>query len=190
MNPDYPSNILKIPNHIENSPAQYMYRKGIKQYSLCGEFCVAYCMKDEAHTDTIDDFLDYWQSKDLTLYQSLFKNGLGRTTGINDLERMLADYGVLTPCQRFAPVSPVLDFISSKLEDYQAIIGVQIDYNGFCVGKGIPHWIVLERLVVADDRHAIAPCYNPFTNNLEPYSWREIMTSTGAYKQGIWIPRT
>jgi len=189
MNSDYPTNVFSIPNHIEKSPAQYMYRKGVKQYNLCGEFSVAFCMQDKSHTNTIDDFLDYWQSKDLTLYQSLFKNGLSRTTGINDLERMLSDYGIMTPCQRFSPVSPILDFIASKLDDYNAIIGVQIDYNGYCVGKGINHWVVLTKLSVVDNLHAIAKIYNPFTNNYECYSWKEIMTSTGAYKQGIYVPK-
>lgn len=194
MNLNYPSNVLNIPNHIENSrAAQYMYRvyknNKIAEYNLCGEFSVAYCMQDEAHTSTIDDFLDYWQANDLTWYQRWFSNGVSRTTGISDLERMLSDYGMVTPCPRFAPLSPSLDFISAKLADYQAIIGVQIDYTGYLVGKGIAHWVVLDKLTVANDSHAIADIYNPYTNSIEPYSWKEIMTSTGAYKQGIWVKR-
>jgi len=192
MNEYYPDRVLKIPSATpsETDAAQFIIRHKQKQFNLCGEFVVAYCMQDDAHTDDIDDFLDYWQAKDLTLYQSLFKNGLSRTTGISDLNKMLADYDVITPCQPISPLPPVLDFISAKLDSYQAIMGVQIDYSGYLVGKGIPHWIVLESLSVDSNIHAIATIYNPFTNSMERYSWREIMTSTGAYKQGLWVKRS
>lgn len=183
--------ILKIPNATsdEKDAAQYMFRHGRKQYNLCGEFCVAYIAQDVAHTDNIDDFLDYWQSKNLTLYQSLFKNGLARTTGIYDLERLLGEYDYPLPCLRFSnvPVTPIA--IYEMLKNYQAIVGVQIDYTGYLVGRGIPHWIVIESIEISDSNHAIINIYNPFDNLINPYSWRELMTSTGAYKHGIWVKR-
>jgi hypothetical protein len=139
---------------------------------------------------SIDDFLDAWEAKDLTWYQQVFKNGLGKTTGIYDLNKMLSIYwNIETPCQSISPLPPVLGFISEKLKDYRAIFGVQIDYSGYLVGKGIPHWIVLESLDVDDNIHAIATIYNPFTNSMERYSWKELMTSSGAYKQGLWVRR-
>lgn len=186
----YSNQVLKIPNSIPGRPAQYMIRHNQKQYNLCGEFCVAFCMQDEAHSNNIDDFLNYWQATSLKWYQSAFNNGLSRTTGIIDLETMLFDYGVKTPCKRFSDVKlnpPYL--VESMLEDYQAIIGVNIDNYGYLVGSGIRHWVVLDEIQVHDDLHSIAGIYNPFTNLFEPYSWREIMTSTGAYKSGIWVPR-
>jgi hypothetical protein len=188
----YRDNVLKIPNATPETrdAAQYMIRHGRKQYNLCGEFTVAFCMQDEAGTDDIDAFLDYWQAKDLKWYQSVFQNGLGRTTGVYDLDRMLSAYGVQTPSKPFAvcPMNPL--GLSTVLKDFQAIIGVQIDHTGYLVGKGIPHWVVLDRLTMIDSLHAICDVYNPFTNSMEPYSWKELMTSTGSYKSGIWVRRS
>lgn len=182
----YRNNILEIPNAtpVDTDAAQYMYRKGTKQFNLCGEFCVAHVLG----LKNIDTFLDGWEAKDLKWYQQVFKNGLSRTTGVYDLEKMLSAWGILTPCNRFSSIPP-LEYLSAQLVDQQAILGVQIDYTGYLVGKGIPHWIVLDRLTVMDKNHAIADVYNPFTNAIEPYSWKELMTSTGAYKNGIWIRR-
>ena len=187
----YPDNILQIPNATPetNDAAQYMFRHGRKQYNLCGEFCVAYVAHDIAHTDNIEDFLDYWQAKQLKWYQSVFQNGLSRTTGIYDLDIMLKEYGYETPSQKFAAVPMNVDAIQEKLTQYQAIVGVKIDWTGYLVGSGISHWIVLENIHVVDKHRAIVDIYNPYTNRLEPYSWRELMTSTGAYKGGIWIRR-
>lgn len=188
---NYPRNVLEIPSATPETTdaAQYMYRNGRKQWNLCGEFCVAYVTQDEAHTSNIDSFLDYWQANALKWYQSAFYGGLGRTTGIYDLEKMLEAYGYITPCKRFnlIPSSPLM--IKDVLVGYQAIIGVHIDYTGYLVGSGIPHWVVLENLTLVDNNHSIVDIYNPYTNNIEPYSWREFMNSTGAYKNGIWVPR-
>lgn len=162
-----------------------MYRKGTKQYNLCGEFCVSYVLG----IMNIDDFLDEWEAKDLKWYQQVFKNGLSRTTSISDLEEMLSNWGIMTPCNRFSSPLPTLEYLSAQLIDQQAIIGVNIDYTGYLVGKGIPHWVVLNKLTVADKNHAIADIYNPYTNAIEPYSWKEVMTSTGVYKNGIWVHR-
>jgi hypothetical protein len=126
----------------------------------------------------------------LKWYQTVFRNGLSRKTSIYDLEKMLSDYDVKTPCKRFSDVklNPP-SVVENMLESYQAIIGVNIDSHGYLVGKGIPHWVVLDELQYHDDLHSIAGIYNPFTNKFEPYSWREVMNSTGASKSGIWIER-
>lgn len=184
--------ILKIPSATPNETdaAQYIIRNGKNQYNLCGEFCVAYCLQDETHTDTIDEFLDYWQAKNLKWYQTLFPNGIGRTTSIYDLKRMIEEYEYPPPSLLFSglPVNPYV--IQATLNDYQAIVGVQIDHAGYLVGRGIYHWVVLDAINVVDKLHSIVYIYNPFTNNIEPYSWREFMTSTGAYKNGLWIKRS
>lgn len=188
MNEYYPSSVLKIPNATPETrdAAQYMFRHGRKQYNLCGEFCVAYCARDETGSNDIDEFLNYWEAKDLKWYQTVFKNGLSRTTGIYDLKIMLDAYEA-----EYIPLnigSYPLGYLA-MLEKYQLIVGVSIDHTGYLVGLGIRHWVVLERILVIDNNHAICDVYNPFTNAMEAYSWREIMTSTGSYKQGIWIER-
>ena len=186
----YPANVLSIPHATESQTdaAQYMIRHKQKQYNLCGQFCVAFCMSDNTGSKDIDEFLNYWEAQVLKWYQSAFRGGLSRTTGIYDLEAMLSAYGIKTPCARVLfPYMPRL--WSDLLKEYQVILGVHIDHTGYLVGKGIPHWIVLDDILVVNDSHAICKIYNPFTNAFEPYSWRELMNSTGAYKQGIWVNR-
>ena len=189
MNTYYPSKVLTIPNATPDNKdaAQYMFYKGRKQYNLCGEFCVAYCMQDEAYTNDIDDFLNYWQAKDLKWYQTLFNNGLARTTGIYDLNKMLAAYSVAAVDMIILHSS--LGMYADYLAEHQIIIGVQIDNIGYLVGKGIPHWVVIDKINIIDQFHAFVDVYNPYTNAIEPYSWRELMTSSGSYKQGLIIPR-
>lgn len=191
---NYSKSSLQIPNAtIEaKDAAQYMLYKGRKQYNLCGEFCVAYCMGDAAYTNNIDDFLNYWEAKDQKFFQSLFHNGLARTTSIYDLQKMLAAYGYgehypLPQILTSIKVDPVA--FRSFLTLHQLIVGVKIDNYGYLVGSGIPHWVVLDDIEYVDANHSICKIYNPYTNNEEPYTWRELMTSTGAYKQGIWIER-
>ena len=188
MNQYYPDRVLQIPNATPETKdaAQYMIRHKQKQYNLCGEFCVAYCMQDEVHTDNIDTFLDYWQAQNLKWYQSAFQNGLGRTTSIYDLKIMLDAYDA-----EYIPLnigSHPLGYLA-MLEKYQLIIGVSIDHTGYLVGQGIRHWEVLDCIMVIDDHHAICDLYNPFTNAMEPYSWRELMNSMGSYKQGLFVER-
>lgn len=188
----YPSNVLKVPNATPSltDAAQYMYRitkaGKVANYNLCGEFSVAYCMMDETHTDSIDEFLDYWEANALKWYQTAFKNGLGRTTGISDLKAMLDAYSAVS-----APlVAPMkMSIIAGMLPSHRLIVGVSIDHTGYLVGSGIRHWEVVERITVIDDLHAIVDLYNPYTNAIEPYSWKEFMTSTGPYKQGLWVER-
>lgn len=187
----YPDQVLKIPSATPETTdaAQYLIRKGKRQFNLCGEFCVAFLMKDQAHTDNIDDFLDYWEAKDLKWYQSWFKNGLSRTTSIYDLQRMLGDYGVTGTFPRFIDVPIQPNWLEGMLNGCLAIVGVQIDNTGYLVGRGIPHWVVLTRLLAIDKNHAIVDIYNPYTNAIEPYGWREFITSMGTYKQGFWVKR-
>lgn len=188
MNEYYPDRILKIPNATPetNDAAQYMFYKGRKQYNLCGEFCVAYCMQDDANTDTINDFLDYWEAKEQKWYKTLFQNGLSRTTGIPDLKKMLDCYNAFY-------VDPKglsnLETVARQLDSYQLIIGVRIDYTGYLVGQGINHWVVVESITPAAGNSANVVIYNPYLNAMQPFGWRELMTSTGASKNGLLIAR-
>jgi hypothetical protein len=186
----YNQPILKIPNATETTKdaAQYMLYRGVKQYNLCGQFCVAYCMGDEANTDNIDDFLKYWEAVAQPWWKTVFNSSnLARTTGIFDLSKMLSAYNAYYMPWSKIPVN--MNYYSDILNSHQAIIGVKIDHTGYLVGSGIPHWVVLDGISIMDNNHAIVDIFNPFTNQIEPYSWRELMTSTGGYKQGLWIER-
>ena len=187
--PYYNTPVLRVPNATESTKdaAQYMIYRGLKQYNLCMEFCVAFMMRDNAYTDNIDDFLNYWEAVDIKWWNSIFRSNLARTTGIYDIKKALAAYGVQPTEWREVPI----DFASfeAKLTTHQAIVGVNIDYKGYLVGKGIPHWEVLDGITIFDDNHAMVSLYNPYNNLMEPYSWKELMTSTGSYKQGLWVER-
>lgn len=188
---NYNEPILTIPNATETDKdaAQYMIRYGKIQYNLCGEFCIAYCAQDNTHTDNVEDYLNYWEVKQRNFKPSFFPNNTSRTTGLVDLEKLLVDYGYTVPAKRLTSINVNIYSFAMMLDYHQAIVGVHIDWTGYLVGRGTPHWVVLENIIVADSNHATATIYNPYTNKLEPYSWREFMTSTGAYKNGIWIER-
>lgn len=188
---NYRTDVLRIPTATE-SPldfAQYLIRHKQKQYNLCGQFCVAYCMQDEAHTDNIDDFLDYWQAQELKWYQSVFQQGKGRTTGLYDLKKMLEDYatGYAELSTLVTPLDPFI--FSDRLREFQLIMGVHIDSGGYLTGRGIPHWVTVESVLPVTKRHAIVDVYNPADNALRPYSWRELMTAGQVYKHGLWVQR-
>lgn len=191
MNVYYPNNVLKIPDATpsQTDAAQYMIRKGKIQYNLCGEMCVAYLMKDDTHTDTLDDYLDYWEVKDPKWYQSWFPNGISRTTSLIDLQRMLGDYGVTGTFPKLTAIPMQTNWLEGMVANSQAIVGVNIDNTGYLVGKGIPHWVVLTRFTKIDANHAIVDIYNPFTNAIEPYGWKEFLNSMGTYRQGFWLKR-
>jgi hypothetical protein len=185
---NYLNDILKIPHHIPDKPSQYMTVNGVKNYQLCGYFAVAYCMQDEGGTDNIDTFLEYHKIKSPGLWRSLFNKNLGRTTGIYDLTMMLAAYDVTPLVLDAIPfkIAPVL----FALQDYHLILGVSINgVNGMLTSSGIRHWIVVEELEVISSLHAIVKIYNPFTNSHEPYKWEQILSSVGAYRQGLWVGR-
>jgi hypothetical protein len=186
----YNKPILKIPHETESptDAAQYMVYRGLKQYNLCMEFCVAYCMRDDEHTDNIDDYLAYWEVKDPIWWKTIFKNNLARTTGMYDIKKALEAYEAET--MEWKPTPSNMIPFRVMLDTHHAIMGVHIDYTGYLVGQGIPHWVVLEQLDVRDPKHAIVDVYNPFTNLIESYSWRELMNSSGSYKQCLWVKRS
>lgn len=188
----YRDNVLTIPNATPNpnDAAQYMKYKGVTQYKLCGYFAIAYCARDEAGTDNIEDFLRYWEYKEPSWYwRLLFPNNLSNGMGIQVLDKLLSDYGYKYPSPRMNMIPSNPYSYQAYLEEFQLIAYVNIDNTGYLVGKGIPHWVVVERVTPLSKNHAIVDIYNPFTNTMEPYSWREFMTSTGAAKTGVWVGR-
>ncbi len=187
MSDYYNVDVIGIPSATQSKsdPAQFMTYKGVLQTNLCGHLSVAYCVGEPV----IDTLLQRIETEKPKLFASLFKSGKGRTTSIYDLTEMLLMYSKLMSSTSFAKTKMNPETLSKMLDTYRAIVGVQIDNSGYLVGKGIPHWVVLDRITAIDANHAICDIYNPYTNAMEPYSWRELMTSTGAYKQGIFVSR-
>ena len=184
-----PNLIIPSATPSETDAAQYVVIKGKTQYNLCGQFSVCWSSKEKTLIHNTDEFLLVLKEKDPALVSSLFPNGVARTTGTYDLECMLALFGYPTPCMKFSEVKIDPPTIRETLKEYRLIVGVHIDSGGYFVGAGTPHWVVLDELRIADSRHAICDFYNPYSNLIEPYSWREFMTTTGSYKNGIWVQR-
>jgi hypothetical protein len=185
----YNTPVLKIPNATETlkDAAQYMFYRGTKQYNLCMQFCVAYCMQDETGSDNIDDYLAYWEATDVKWWNTIFKSKLSRTTGVHDINKALNAYSVIPVEWKTVPVD--MYSFENMLKTHQAIVGVSINYAGYLANAGIRHWVVLDHIKVADQNHAIIRIYNPFTNRNEPYSFKELKTSMGTYTQGVWVER-
>lgn len=171
--------------------AQYMVINGQAQYNLCGEFSVCFCAQGKTGIHNIDEFLLYLKSKDAAFVNSLFPNGIARTTGTYDLDQMLKLCGYTIPSKTFVQPNQKIDppSIQSMLKTHRLIVGVHIDNYGYFVGSGVAHWVVLEDIKIADSQHAVCDFYNPYTNLFEPYSWREFMTTTGSYKNGLYVER-
>lgn len=185
----YNTPVLTIPRATpsDNDAAQYMIMNGTKQYNLCGQFCVAYCMQDNTHTNNIDDYLNYWEAVDLKWWKTIFKSKIARTTSRYDLRKMLSAYDV-TP-NELTDYSIDMETFYEISDFHQAILGVGINYKGYLVSGGIRHWVVLDSIEIMDSNHGIVTVYNPYTNHMEPYSWQELITSMGTYKQGLWVRR-
>jgi hypothetical protein len=175
-------NVLTIPNATpsQTDAAQYMVYRGGVQYNLCGEMSAAYCLRERVGDAVIDDFLNGWKQSKPTWFETLFRNNLARTTGPGDIVNMIGAYAekplvVTTDYLKRFPFTA--DVLKVTLLSQRVIIGVQIDNIGYLVGKGIPHWVVLE--AITDDPRPIVTIYNPFTNNQEQYSFRELRKSNG-----------
>lgn len=183
---NYQDNVLEIPHATpqENDAAQFMYRHGKKQVNLCGHMSVAYCVGAK----NISAFLDSIQANMPKWYASAFPNGVSRTTSLYDLNLMLKEYGY-QPTLKFNYIPLTTIDVHNQLVTHRAILGVKIDVWGYLVGSGIPHWVVLDEIEVINGQYAICNIYNPYINKTRPFSWREVMTSTGAYKQGLWVRR-
>lgn len=187
MNQYYPDNVIEIPSATpeKTDAQQYLIRHGVKCYNACGHLSVARVL----NYTNIDTFLDELELINRKLYVSLLPQGRCRTTGIYDLSAMLSTFGLQPPFLDFSKTKINPESVRGNLVDSKLILGVQIDHTGYLVGKGTPHWIVLEDVLPLRNVSQVA-IYNPFTNSIEPYSWRELMTSTGVYKQGLWVKRS
>jgi hypothetical protein len=191
---DHPQ-VLDIP-HQTDSPqdaAQYMVWFNQVQYNLCGELCVCYL----AHADILD-LIAEWGVKAPSTFNRIFYGGRSRGTGIPDLESMLSvfsypapsvrlDAGLRDPILGRALVTPAR--FERMLQLHQAIVSVKIDGTfGRLKPSGIWHWVVLNNVYPHGVNNAAIEIYNPFSNEMEGYSWAEFTASMGA-PLGLWVER-
>jgi len=186
--------------------AQFMDVDGKKQTNLCGEFCVAFIVKD-----SINAVLETWKKDQPLLYADIIGNN--KPTGPNHLITILKSYGYNNdgdiigfsavlgdPYTRQYLPSP--GRIAKMLETHFLIAGVTIDGR---TGKlrppdAVPHWVVVDKIIPvgrnAGGNGGWVELYNPFLNGWEEYSYSEFANAVGPQARdygagwsGIWVKR-
>lgn len=190
---DHPQ-IVTIPNQLPNRPAQYCMMFDQLQVNLCGELAVCYV----ARVPRLDDMLASWQEHDALTFKRIFWGNRSHVTGLPDLQSMLSTYAYPAPSVRLdaglrdpilerALVTPAR--MEYMLQLHQAIVGVKIETNlGRLKASGVAHWVVVNQVFPKGINNAMVEIYNPFTNEMEGYSWAEFVSSMGA-PLGLWIAR-
>lgn len=192
---DHPP-IVSIPNQTTDpqDAAQYMIWRDQKQYNMCGELCVSFIAVAD-----LGALLNDWQAKAINIFQRVFgSGGRARGTGLGELDSMLSIFGYPTPSIRLdiGLRDPILERplvtparIQSMLTLHQAIVGVKIDgATGNLRGSGIAHWVVLENVYPHGINRGMAEIYNPYHNQMQGYSWDELVSSMGS-PYGLWVAR-
>jgi hypothetical protein len=191
---DHPQ-IIPIPHQTDTpqDAAQYMVWFNQVQWNLCGELCVCYV----SHIDLID-LIAEWGVKAPSVFNRIFYGGRSQVTGIPDLNGMLSLYGYPMPSVTLADGlrDPILERplitparFESMLQLHQAIVSVKIETAfGRLKPSGIGHWIVVNNVYPRGINDAAVEIYNPFSNEMESYSWAEFNASMGA-PLGLWVAR-
>jgi hypothetical protein len=193
------------PNPIYTA-AQYIDVEGKKKTNLCGEFCVAFLVKD-----SINAVLEKWKNDQPLLYGDIVVNN--KPTGPHDLITILKSYGYNNegdiigfsavlgdPYNKQYLPSP--GRIAKMLQTHFLIAGVNIDGR---TGKlkpsaGVPHWVVVDKITPigrnAGGNGGWVELYNPFSNDWEEYSYNEFTASIGPQARdygagwtGLWVKR-
>jgi hypothetical protein len=186
--------VISNPNPLY-SAAQYIDVDGKKKTQLCGEFCVAFILKE-----SIDAVLEHWKEVQPNLYADTVGNNKG--TGIFDLITILKAFGYTTdgdftefaarltdPFLKKYMLSP--GRMAKMLETHYLIAGVNIDgiTGKLKGGQDVRHWVVVDKITPVGrnigGNGGWVELYNPFPNSWEEYSYREFTKSVGA--QGSWI---
>lgn len=193
---EFPANVVEIENDTPSptDAAQYMIWKGQTQYNMCGELCVSYC-----HGAPLHILLTEWEAKKPTWYQRVFgSGGRARSTGLDELDSMLAVFGYETPSTRLS--SALTDAVLRRplvtparmarlLKTHRIIVGVKIDAaSGNLRGGGIGHWVTLESITPDGINRGWATLYNPFPNRMQRYSWDELVKSMSS-PSGLLVKR-
>jgi hypothetical protein len=183
------------PNPVYTA-AQYIDVDGKKKTRLCGEFCVAFILKE-----SINAVLERWKEVQPVLYATVVGANLG--TGTAHLETILKAYGYNTkgdfagftsglsdPFLKKCLISP--GRIAKMLKTHFLVAGVNIDGRTGILKRGndVPHWVVLDKLTPVGKNMGWMEIYNPFQNRWEEYSYREFTNAiVDGYWSGLWVKR-
>ena len=193
---EFVEGIVSIPNPTPDlqDAAQYMIWRNKRQYNLCGELCVCFLTGDD-----IDTFLAKWEATEISFFQRVFSGGYSTGTGLADLDSMLDVSGYDTLSKRLAAalVDPVLGRaivspgrFKNLLNEHRLIVSVKIEKTlGRLRSSGYGHWVVIEQVIPDGIERGWVEIYNPFVNQLQRYSWSELLASMDATPQGLLVRR-
>jgi hypothetical protein len=176
--------------------AQYLDIDKQKKTNLCGEFCVAFLVKD-----SIENVLKRWNEMQPKLYRASV--GVDKGTGTFDLSTILRIYGYNNEGDIIEFAEGLRDpylkrFLRSPgrmakiLENHFLIAGVNIDrFTGkLKPGNEVRHWVVVDKITPVGNNGGWVELYNPFQNRWEAYSYREFENSVGVSQwAGLWVKR-
>jgi len=189
--------IIKIKNPTKDSSDfnQNIFYLGNTQYNLCGEFCVLYCA---GWFNFIEDWLDIWRSKSVSVFNRIFRGGKSTTTGIPDLNNMFQSFDGYP--KNIPLISDVFKYkgaflftpfkLSKVLWNNYIIVGCKIEPRfGRLKSSGIPHWVVIVKMEL-NQRGGLVYIYNPASNSIETYAWDDFLLSVTKNPYGIVVERT
>lgn len=177
-----------------NDGEQYIKWEGrtTPLFNLCGEFCCAYIVGD-----SIKNLLFNVKSNLTNVYALYVLND--KPTGTSILKSILKLYdfeGMSLQNLLRDLFSNALSLSPARLEKLLVnnfiIVGVTIDRQGNLNTNGtINHWVVLDSVIPFRAGEGLVKVYNPFTNMLETYSYREFMNSARKFGGilGLIVPK-
>jgi hypothetical protein len=179
------------------SAAQYIDVEGRKKTKLCGQFCVAFILKEP-----IDSVLQRWKEVQPFIYATIVGGNQG--TGTAHLETILRAYGYNTQGDFTEFTRGLTDLflkrclvspgrIAKMLKTHFLIAGVNIDGRTGRLKRGndVPHWVVVDKLTPLGKNMGWLEIYNPFQNCWEEYSYREFTNAiVDGYWSGLWVKRS
>jgi len=175
-----------------NDAAQDIVFLGKVQYNLCGEFCVAFIAGD-----SIENFLAQWQPKSPSFFNRIFQGGVSRPTGSQDVQNMLAVYGMTGQDIAGLLTDPIKNGVlltpgrmAAVSANYHIMLGVQIDrLAGTLRGSGVGHWVCLEKVIPDGVGRGWVEFYNPFPNQIQREPWSTLVASIGTQPYGLAVKR-
>jgi hypothetical protein len=161
--------IAAIQTPAKNDAEQYVVWKGLKQYNLCGQLCVAYLLGLP-----LSQVLEVWEAKQPSFFKRVFGSGVARGTGDGELLDMLTIFGEVATRYTAKSYTPhALKELAGGV-----IAGVKIDTGtGRLRGQGAGHWVVVTDVSEERTGYGLVWIYNPFPNRIEVYSWNEFVAS-------------
>ena len=171
---------LPEPTHSLQDAAQYVHYVGRVQYNLCGEMCAAFLQGIP-----LEALLDRQRAESPSWWRRVFPNSQGRPTGLTEVLDLLGPDSESMTIREALWCLPILRPVLSParlaawLRVWRLIVGVRIDNRGYLRPSGILHWVVATECEPRGVFGGSVTLYNPYSNGVEVYSWREFSESVG-----------